>query len=121
MDYGVTIKSFIEDSLPAGHPTVTMWGKLAGGVAEVVFKRGTVLADVGGELVGYDPDGADGSETAGSILAEDATVPVAGVSCIAYVHGSFNAKSLVWTHEGITDLEKAAALSALKAAGIYCM
>lgn len=123
-DYGVTEVEETVQSLLGGHPPIEMPITLAtDGATPQTITRGTVLAKVtaSGKYVGFDPDGADGSETAAVILARDVTVDASVDSVgLGYVHGEFREDELVWTHTGITENEKAAAVADLMAAGIYC-
>jgi len=103
-----------------GHLTFTIGDASSTGFAVDDVLTVTVAAG-SGKYVGLDPDGADGSETAAAILARDVTVDASVDSVgLGYVHGEFREEELVWTHTGITENEKTAAVADLFAAGIYC-
>lgn len=122
-DYGITVATAPRDSLVGGHPPILESITLvSNGSTEIEYLRGTVLAIVtaSGKYIGLDPAGADGSESAVALLAEDVTVPATGdEKASVYVHGEFDRASLVWTDTEITAGEQATAYSELKALGIY--
>jgi len=103
------------------HPPVLEVITLASTGAQVDIPAGTVLATVtaSGKLVKLAPGASDGSQTPTHILAEDTTVPAAGDAVSrGYVHGTVLDRGLTWPG-GITAPQKAAAIAALRDAGIY--
>lgn len=103
-----------------GHLTFTIGDASSTGFAVDDTLTITVAAG-SGKYEGLDPDGTDGSQTAAAILARDITVADdSDAKATAYVHGEFREDDLVWTHTGITNNEKAAAVADLFAAGIFC-
>lgn len=81
--------------------------------------RGTVLGLVtaSNKYDQHNPGGADGTQIARAILAEDADATAADITAQAYVLGKFRASDLVWPG-GITDPQKKTALLALQDRGI---
>lgn len=80
----------------------------------------TIQVTASGSYCGVNPDGTDGSQTAHAVLLEDVSVPASGgEKAVAVVHGLVISTNLVWTHDGITDAEKAVALANLELVGVY--
>jgi hypothetical protein len=82
---------------------------------------GTVLAVVtaSGKLKEFAPGASDGSQTPTHILAEDCSVPASSdLVAVAYTHCEALDRGLVWP-QGITAPQKAAAIAALRDAGIF--
>ncbi len=91
---------------------------LASGAGQL--QPGTVLGIVAasGEYVPIDPAATDGRETAAGILYDHADATSAAVAAAAMVRDAeIKADLLIWP-DGITDAQKAAALSQLAATGI---
>lgn len=86
--------------------------------AGAAHPMGTVLAIVGGKLQALDPAGAAGAEVAYAVAAEAVDASTADTVGLAIARGAtLDIDELVWP-AGITDAQKAAALSELDGRGI---
>lgn len=87
----------------------------AAGAAHVM---GTVLAKVSGKLQALDPAGAGAAKVAYAVAAEKVDASASDTSGLTIARGAtLDIDELVWP-EGITDVQKAAALAELDARGI---
>ena len=110
--------TFAEWKMPVflrDHPPVLRRMVLASGGSEVTHLAGTVLGRAnGGDLVPWERD----MDVEG-VLATDVTVPASGgITVDVYVHASVVADGLVWA-DGVSAEDEKAALTALRAVGIY--
>lgn len=100
-----------------GHPPVTVSGTLTKGRAYLAGEvLGRVTADK--KLAGLAPAASDGTQTAMAILAGDVDATASDEPCVIVVHAEAIADGLIWP-DGITALQKAAAVEQLQAVGIY--
>jgi len=83
------------------------------------LSRGTVLGQVTADykFKQLNPGGADGTEVARAILAEDAAAASADVEANVYFVGEYRLSDLIWP-DGITDAQKNAAIQQLQDRGI---
>ncbi|VFQ46904.1 head decoration protein [Desulfoluna butyratoxydans] len=99
------------------HPVITMSGTLKQGRAYVAGEvLGQVTADK--KLTGLAPAASDGTQAAMAILAGDVDATASDEPCVIVAHAEAVAEGLVWP-EGITAVQKAAAVAQLQAVGIY--
>ncbi len=107
----------IDRTFLGAHPAITVSGVLLTGRTYLAGEvLGQVTADM--KLKGLDPSASDGSESARAILLGDVDATESDEPCIIIVHGEAISDGLVWP-EGITVLQKAAAVEELQAVGIY--
>ena len=86
--------------------------------AGAVSSMGTVLAKVSGKLQAIDPAGAGAAKVAYAVAAEKVDATAADTVGLAIPRGAtLDIDELVWP-AGITDAQKATALSDLEARGI---
>lgn len=117
----VTTEEYAFIPFLGAHPPVLDSITLASTGTLADLAAGTVLATVtaSGKQVKLAPGASDGSQTPTHILAEDTTVPAAGDAVSrGYVHGTVLDGGLTWPG-GISAGQKAAAIAALRDAGIY--
>lgn len=117
----VTTEEYAFIPFLGAHPPVLDVITLASTGTLADLPAGTVLSTVtaSGKLVKLAPGASDGSQTPTHILAEDTTVPAAGDAVSrGYVHGTVLDRGLTWPG-GISANQKAAAIAALRDAGIY--
>lgn len=115
------VASYQAPNFVGSHPSIMEHCVLASSGTEVDLIAGTVLGLVTatGKAVAWSPAAADGSQVAALILVEDVRLPIAGdISANVYVHGEFLRKGLGWP-DAATDEQKAAAVTALAAKGLY--
>ncbi len=70
------------------------------------------------KLTGLAPGASDGTQTAMAILAGDVDATASDEPCVIVVHAEAISEGLIWP-EGITVLQKTAAVAQLQAVGIY--
>jgi hypothetical protein len=114
--YGVDVTADTQDQLMGDHPAVTMPIVLVSGEN---LKRGHVLGVIttSGKYTGYDADVATGEEVAKAILAEDTDASGGDANTIAYVHGGFQTRGLLWDDKAN---DETTGLTQLFSAGLFC-
>jgi len=115
-DYGMTTRSFEDKNFIGDHPPIMMPGILSGGDHVSGTVVGIVTAT--GKKVQLAPAASDGSQTAAAILYGDLDASAGDEPAVFMEHGEAIAHYLTWP-DGITENQKAAAIVALKTAGIY--
>lgn len=109
-----TIATYQRRAFLKDHPPVLARVLIGSTGTEFDLLAGTVLGIADGKHAAF----ADGTE-ANVILAEDVTVPASGDKyATAYVHAAVVAPELIWD-ESVTAEQQTAALTALRAKGIY--
>ena len=117
MEYGVTVTQSTSPSWIGGHPIVTIGGSIA---ASLDLKSGTVIGRVTatGVYVPHAPAASDGSQNACGILLEDTVSGTTAEPTVLVVHGDVVGAGLIWA-EGITEAQKASAITSLQGVGVY--
>jgi len=94
------------------------WTKEKGTLTGGNYKIGTVLAKVTGKYKQLDPAGAGAAKVSFAVLGEDVDASAADKAGVVIPRGAVvDADLLVWP-AGITDAQKATALSELEARGV---
>lgn len=106
-----------ERAFLGNHPPVSMAALLVKGKK---YLAGEVLGRVtaNGKIKALDAAADDGSEHAIAVLAGDVDATESDEPCIIYVHAELIDAGLIWP-EGITAVQKDAAILKLQALGLY--